>query len=276
MSQSMPEVLDYRDLMGKLARIDSEWESLKGLLAFRGPYKNEKPGKGSAVNRESQMDMGNKVMGFPKPAPHVKSQKEFDGGPSAIAVTPRELEAIYQENGKTGSDGTSLERLIKVEKQIHKLTFLVITCMTLTMVMFAVLAFLMFKDNLLSRSASLQPMKTTALSSLSSPEPKVSANTHQTPSVVPMASDSQLARAASMPAKTVDKSSETESPPAAPEPAPKFVGSRTSNKIHTPDCKWAAKIKPERLITFPSIAAAREQGYIPCPVCRPHESDETN
>ena len=37
MSQSMPEVLDYRNLVGKLARIDSEWESLKGMLTFKAP-----------------------------------------------------------------------------------------------------------------------------------------------------------------------------------------------------------------------------------------------
>jgi len=45
MSQSMPEVLDYRNLVGKLARLDSEWESLKGLLTFKAPYKNDEPVK---------------------------------------------------------------------------------------------------------------------------------------------------------------------------------------------------------------------------------------
>jgi hypothetical protein len=33
---------------------------------------------------------------------------------------------------------------------------------------------------------------------------------------------------------------------------------------------------PKKLITLPSMEAAHEQGYIPCPVCRPHKSDETH
>jgi hypothetical protein len=91
MSQSMPEALDYRVLVGKLARIDSEWESLKGLLTFKSPYKNEESAKNSAVNDESQMDMGNKVVGFPQPSCHVKTQTKCEGGRSTMAVTPMEM-----------------------------------------------------------------------------------------------------------------------------------------------------------------------------------------
>jgi hypothetical protein len=148
--------------------------------------------------------------------------------------------------------------------------------MTLTIALFAVLTFLEFKDSLLSRFAFHQPKEITAPANLPSPETKVLAETHPTSSAVPVASGSQLADAAALPARKVGKSLETESSPAAAEPAPKFVGSITSNKIHCPDCKWAAKIKPERIITFSSIAAAREKGYIPCPVCQPHESHETH
>ena len=54
-------------------------------------------------------------------------------------------------------------------------------------------------------------------------------------------------------------------------PAVKFVGSKTSNKYHSPDCRWAKKIRPERLVTFGSVEEAREKGYIPCPACNlPH------
>ncbi len=57
---------------------------------------------------------------------------------------------------------------------------------------------------------------------------------------------------------------------AAPEaPAGGFVGSRTSNKYHYPECKWAKTIRPERLLHFGSAAEAREKGYIPCPHCIP-------
>jgi len=48
-----------------------------------------------------------------------------------------------------------------------------------------------------------------------------------------------------------------------------YVGSRTSNKYHYPTCKWARKIRPERLIIFKSVQEAQERHYIPCPVCKP-------
>jgi hypothetical protein len=48
-----------------------------------------------------------------------------------------------------------------------------------------------------------------------------------------------------------------------------YVGSKTSNKYHYPTCKWAQKIRPERLIIFKSVQEAQEHHYIPCPVCKP-------
>jgi hypothetical protein len=48
-----------------------------------------------------------------------------------------------------------------------------------------------------------------------------------------------------------------------------YVGSKTSNKYHYPTCKWAQKIRPERLIIFKSVKEARDRNYIPCPVCKP-------
>jgi hypothetical protein len=70
------------------------------------------------------------------------------------------------------------------------------------------------------------------------------------------------------------------SPPAAPPgslSAPEreagakvvYVGSKTSNKYHYPTCKWAQKIRPERLIIFKSVKEAQARHYIPCPVCKP-------
>lgn len=48
-----------------------------------------------------------------------------------------------------------------------------------------------------------------------------------------------------------------------------YVGSKTSNKYHYPTCKWAQKIRPERLIIFKSVKEAQSRHYIPCPVCKP-------
>jgi hypothetical protein len=48
-----------------------------------------------------------------------------------------------------------------------------------------------------------------------------------------------------------------------------FVGSKTSNKYHFPECRWAKTIRPSHLIIFKSLPEAQDRGYIPCPVCKP-------
>ncbi len=57
----------------------------------------------------------------------------------------------------------------------------------------------------------------------------------------------------------------------APSPVPtvRFVGSKTSNKYHYPDCKFAKQIRQEKTVTFSSVEEAREKGYVPCPTCKP-------
>jgi hypothetical protein len=58
-----------------------------------------------------------------------------------------------------------------------------------------------------------------------------------------------------------------------PDPPVKYVGSKTSNKYHYPDCKWAKTIWPARMVGFKSVEHAHEDGYIPCPVCKPPVTD---
>ncbi len=65
---------------------------------------------------------------------------------------------------------------------------------------------------------------------------------------------------------------ETGSNPPSTIPAVKFVGSKTSNKYHYPDCRWAKQIRPENLVTFSSAEEAREKGYVSCPECKPPKS----
>jgi hypothetical protein len=238
------------------------------------------------------MDMANNVVDFPGPSSTATSQTGDEAIHSPMAVTPKELEAITQKNGENGHDKTLMGRLITVERQIHKLTLLVTAFMTLAIALLAILTFLGFKGNFVNWSTSRQPQEIAAASNPSSPEAMVPANDRQSATVAPMvpANDRQLSSATTMispgdpqsvsataiPGENVGKSAQRETSPAVAEPAPKFVGSMTSNKAHYPDCKWAAKINPQNLITFPSMAAVREKGYIPCPVCRPHESDQTH
>jgi hypothetical protein len=266
------------------------------------------PLKTPQANHNSQTDVDNKVVGSAKTPPQVKTHPGGKSVARIMPVTPRESEALIQQiegnNHEATHEGTLMDRLSKVERQIHQLTLMVAAFMTLTIALVAFLTFLGVKDNLISWSAVQPPKKISAISNPLSPEAKAPSNYHQSPSPAPAAStppsassetrtptnegqppiadeavlsnEPQSAAKTALPAGNNGPSSETATLPAVPEPAPKFVGSITSNKIHYPDCKWAKTIKPERLITFPSIAAARAQGYIPCPVCRPHESDETH
>ncbi|MGZ4849059.1 MAG: Ada metal-binding domain-containing protein [Halobacteriota archaeon] len=77
-------------------------------------------------------------------------------------------------------------------------------------------------------------------------------------------------------AATTAKSTVSASPSPTPTPTlsptvplGSFVGSVNSNVYHYPSCYEAAKIKPENLITFNSVAEACVANYRPCKVCNP-------
>jgi len=42
-----------------------------------------------------------------------------------------------------------------------------------------------------------------------------------------------------------------------------FIGSKNSDKYHTPDCHWAERIKEENRVCFESKEEAQEKGYQP-------------
>jgi TRAP-type transport system periplasmic protein len=48
-----------------------------------------------------------------------------------------------------------------------------------------------------------------------------------------------------------------------------FSASKTSDRYHFPNCKWAKKIKPAKLLKFQTPEDAIKAGYKPCTVCKP-------
>jgi pilus assembly protein CpaE len=74
-------------------------------------------------------------------------------------------------------------------------------------------------------------------------------------------------------ATAADQAGSGAAPPPGTESEPKYVGSITSDKYHYPDCKWAKTIRPEKLISFKSVAEAKEKGYRRCPTCTPPRED---
>jgi hypothetical protein len=61
--------------------------------------------------------------------------------------------------------------------------------------------------------------------------------------------------------------------PATKAAAGKYVGVKTSNEYHLPDCEAARTGAPEVLATFKSVAEAKRQGFKPCPLCQPPKTD---
>ncbi len=55
--------------------------------------------------------------------------------------------------------------------------------------------------------------------------------------------------------------------------AGKYVGVKAANEYHRPDCRVALTAPLGDLIPLKSAAAAKRQGYKPCPVCRPPNAD---
>jgi hypothetical protein len=53
----------------------------------------------------------------------------------------------------------------------------------------------------------------------------------------------------------------------------KYIGSKTSNKYHYPECTWGKQILPEKLLGFHSVKEAQDNGYVQCGACRPPLSD---
>ncbi len=62
-------------------------------------------------------------------------------------------------------------------------------------------------------------------------------------------------------------------PPLAPLVAGNYVGVKTSHEYHYPDCEAAKTVAPQELLPFKSSTEAKRQGYKPCPVCQPPNSD---
>ena len=53
-----------------------------------------------------------------------------------------------------------------------------------------------------------------------------------------------------------------------------YVGSKRSNKYHTPECPMVKRIYPSNKVIFYSIAQAIKSGYIPCRICKPSTTEE--
>jgi hypothetical protein len=265
----MSEHLVPRDLMERLARVDSKLEKLLAHqtlpqdegLAETQPSPDENFSEDILV-AESEDEKIHTAAGF--------SERSKNPLPFRVAVSAREADSIFQQVEKINRDVEVMERVEKLERQNRKIVILGSMFMTLVILMIGVSTFLMFRANLLNQGIFLKtwqlvkPSSGEAAAKVTTPQPpEPIAEIHDPKPVEPIAkvSDPQ-------PVETpiVTKPAEATSPG-------KYVGSITSNKYHYPGCKWAAQIRPHNFLNFSTTEEARKREYIPCQTCKPPQSD---
>lgn len=247
------------DLVSKMER---DWQDLRTLL--QGQHESR---PASEVRDEISESPDSSAAQEPTP----------QTAPSMANISSGEAEAIVQGVWKVHRDSELLERVVKVEKQNRRITIIgsmVLTVLTLAMSGFA---YTLIRTNLWDRThilrltqelAPTKPMPTSEKPAA----PQVS-KPAALPAVVPPAPPAPDAPAAP---SNLTVSAVPTSPPATPVEAEvsfKYVGSKTSNRYHYPDCKWAKQIAPGNLLKFNSVAAAKGEGYTRCPACQPPLAD---
>ncbi len=251
-----------KDLEQVLAKCKRGWEELVEVLVAHQTEAKPSPPPNVAQASEKPAAASPET---PEPSSPIAGPDKMK--PAAL-LNPLETEAIFQRVERMHRDTEVMERLSKVEKQNRKIMVLGSMIFTIFILTVSAFAFLMVKTGLLEKAGmfqSTQKIAETEPPATVAQAPKPSTPAAETAAVPPPAK-----------ATTVSPPAETA---AAPPPAGeavteyKFVGSKTSNKYHYPDCKYAKTIHPKKLITFKSVEEARKAGYIPCPACKAPDKD---
>jgi hypothetical protein len=169
------------------------------------------------------------------------------------SVNSMETEAIIQRIETVHWETKISERLARVERQARRLSVIGAMCLTILSVGFLALAFLTIQTRLSHQPPLLRDGKV-ADRAVSSPPSSLKVK------------DGDLA-------PEIKSDKPDGGPSLGSKENPRYVGSTTSNKYHSPDCKLAKTIIPERLIGFNSVAEAEEEGYIRCQTCKPPRKD---
>jgi len=238
----MSEGLEKKDLLDSVTRLEREWQALKKLLQGR-PIESGSPKTLISSDPSQQASCAQEMLTFDEaPAGELApgSQSEPGKPVSMGPITPMEAETIAHRLEKVHRDVEVLDRLAKLEKQNRRITVIGSMFCTMLVIAMAIFAYLMAQPQIWGK-VNLHGLEQ-GMANTKSPDPPKAER-----GVPP-------------------QSAEVESPV-------KYVGSATSNKYHYPDCKWVKEIAPERLVTFESAEEAKEKGYIPCPACKPPNSD---
>jgi hypothetical protein len=260
------------DVMERLASVDSKLEKLLGSQLFI------KAGGLAEVLNPPDLGYSKKIL--PEPSEDNMVQKAPGSSarsknplPFRATISSAETDSILQKVQKINRYAEVMERVEKLERQNRKITIFGFIFMTLMILMLGASTFLIIQADLFNKGTFL-----TASPKVDPPKPpagEVVAKGHEPQTPTPVAG--VHGPLAAGPIASVGDPKPVAAP-VAPKPAEvtapvDLVGSITSNKYHYPGCKWAAQIRPHKLIHFSSIEEARKQDYIPCPTCNPPSHD---
>jgi hypothetical protein len=265
-----------RELMERLVRVDSKLEK---LLTSQIVNQKEEPADVLPVPDGGGAQEIGPALRADDDVPQREDAASLSPKPLKFnaTISPAEADTILQKVQRINNDAELMERIIRLEKQNRKITILGSMFMTLVVLILAAFTVLMVQANIFHKGVSRY-----ALEKVDSPKPsagKETAPVTEPQPAGPLAEVKESPAAGSVTKESDPKPVESAAPitetKSSKETAPvKYVGSITSNKYHYPNCKWAATIKPYKLRNFSSVKEARENGYIPCPTCRPPGSDE--
>ncbi len=172
---------------------------------------------------------------FPQDRFQPPSRKPgLDKWASDVPLKPMDTETIFQREERMHRIAQVMDRLTKVEKQNHKVMVLIFA---LTISAFV---FLLMKTDLFPKPGLLQLSQTIS----AGPFTESDVRTGPKPDT-----------------------------PVAGALAGTYVGLKTSNEYHRPDCEAVKTGAPEALTPCKSVAEAKRQGFKPCPLCQPPEAD---
>ncbi len=257
-----------KDLMEKLARVDNRLEEMCNLLTYQGSQPRETTAGSPPASHQADCE-DPRADSLNDAEPEEDSLLQAHGQnplPSRTVITASEADCIIQRVEKIRRETEVLEQLDRLERQNRKFTILGSMFMTFTLLALAAFAALMVQANLLNPGAIRQAFHQGESPEPLSPKAIAKEEAPPTPQPVGKVTDPQ-------PGKTEAKVSDPQPAPVQEVPQVLYVGSSTSNKYHRPNCKWAAQIKPEKVVTFSSVTEARKRGYIPCPTCGPPSRD---
>ena len=263
-----PAFTSREDVEAMINRLDQKWREIKKLL------QDEEDLLVEADVRD--------LAGEPEDEPADDWLRSLPFQQTNFGMSPGETDALLNSAQALDPEHEIRERLTKVQWQNRGLIVYSVIC-TVTFLYLLLSVFFSNDSFALSQKKgdAAKALPAAAAPKTPGPTPAVAAAlpvSEPAPEAAPEPAIVAMAPAGprAIQAKTADPTTLAAigTGPAPVVPQIEYIGSITSNKYHYRSCQWAKHIIPRKELVFHSVAEARQEGYIPCPTCRPPCHDE--